>query len=135
MDAFHILLGRPWQYDRGTIHDGVKNTYSFFIKDGEKKKKLVLKPMKNDEDKGCSIALVNRGDFIGKIKETGLLYVLFQEEEKLQLDIPSNIREILDEYRDVMLNELPDGLPLIRDIQHHIDLMLGAISKAGYITS
>ena len=73
--------------------------------------------MKNDEDKGCSIALVNRGDFIGKIKETGLLYVLFQKEEKLQLDIPSNIREILDEYRDVMLNELPDGLPPIRDIK------------------
>ena len=91
--------------------------------------------MKNDEDKGCSIALVNRGDFICKIKETGLLYVLLQKEEKLQLDIPSDRRKILDEYRDVMPDELPDGLPLIRDIQHHIDLMLGAISKAGYITS
>lgn len=82
--------------------------------------------MKNDEDKGCSIALVNRGDFIGKIKETGLLYVLLQKEEKMKLDIPSDIREILDEYRDVMPDELPNGLPPIRNIQRHIDLMLGA---------
>nr|KYP76821.1 hypothetical protein KK1_021079 [Cajanus cajan] len=25
MDASHILLGRPWQYDRKAIHDGVTN--------------------------------------------------------------------------------------------------------------
>ena len=25
MQASHILLGRPWQYDRKAIHDGVKN--------------------------------------------------------------------------------------------------------------
>ena len=35
MDACHLLLGRPWQYDRKTKHDGFKNTYSF-IKDGAK---------------------------------------------------------------------------------------------------
>jgi hypothetical protein len=31
MQASHILLGRPpWQYDRKTIHDGVKNRYTIF---------------------------------------------------------------------------------------------------------
>ena len=29
MDACHILLGRPRQYDRRTIHDGFVNTYNF----------------------------------------------------------------------------------------------------------
>ena len=29
MDAFHLLLGRPWQYDRDVIHNGWTNTYSF----------------------------------------------------------------------------------------------------------
>ncbi|GJU14451.1 RNA-directed DNA polymerase [Tanacetum coccineum] len=33
MDATHILLGRPWQFDRKTKHDGFQNTYSF-KKDG-----------------------------------------------------------------------------------------------------
>ena len=30
----------------------------------------------------------------------------------------------LDEFSDVMLDELPDKLPLLRDIQHTIDLVL-----------
>ena len=29
MDACYMLLGRPWQYDRIVMHDGVKNTYTF----------------------------------------------------------------------------------------------------------
>jgi len=24
MEACHILLGRPWQFDKQTIHDGLK---------------------------------------------------------------------------------------------------------------
>jgi hypothetical protein len=42
MDACHLLLGRPWQYDRKTKHDGFKNTYSF-EKDGVK---VLLAPLK-----------------------------------------------------------------------------------------
>ncbi|XP_022032947.1 uncharacterized protein LOC110934061 [Helianthus annuus] len=41
MDACHVLLGRPWLFDRKVIHDGYKNTYSF-VKDG---KKITLLPM------------------------------------------------------------------------------------------
>ncbi|GAV58165.1 hypothetical protein CFOL_v3_01699, partial [Cephalotus follicularis] len=28
MDACHLLLGRPWQYDRSVKHEGRKNTYT-----------------------------------------------------------------------------------------------------------
>ncbi|GJS55188.1 hypothetical protein Tco_0628550 [Tanacetum coccineum] len=35
MDVLNILLGRPWQFDRKTKHDGFQNTYSF-KKDGVK---------------------------------------------------------------------------------------------------
>jgi hypothetical protein len=28
MDVFHLLLGRPWQYDRNVIHDGRMKTYT-----------------------------------------------------------------------------------------------------------
>ena len=27
MDACHLLLGRPWQFDRHTQHDGRKNIF------------------------------------------------------------------------------------------------------------
>ena len=32
MHACHILLGRPWQYDRRVTHDGFTNRYSFTTK-------------------------------------------------------------------------------------------------------
>lgn len=35
MEACHILLGRPWQYDNKTVHLGEKNIYAFY-KDGVK---------------------------------------------------------------------------------------------------
>ena len=44
MDACHLLLGRPWQYDRGAIHDGRSNTYSFW----NKGRRHVLRPMFTD---------------------------------------------------------------------------------------
>ena len=30
-EATHLLLGRPWQYDRHVLHDGLSNTMSFFL--------------------------------------------------------------------------------------------------------
>ena len=29
MDISHLILGRPWEFDRKVTHDGAKNTYSF----------------------------------------------------------------------------------------------------------
>nr|GEW44841.1 hypothetical protein [Tanacetum cinerariifolium]GEY33732.1 hypothetical protein [Tanacetum cinerariifolium] len=31
MDTYHLLLGRPWEYDRNTTHNGRANTYSFLF--------------------------------------------------------------------------------------------------------
>ena len=33
MEASHILLGRPWQYDIKAIHDGFTNKISFMYQD------------------------------------------------------------------------------------------------------
>ncbi|XP_073016269.1 uncharacterized protein [Primulina eburnea] len=41
MHACHILLGRPWQYDRRVSHDGFKNKYLFVLK----KETIVLLPL------------------------------------------------------------------------------------------
>nr|KYP42648.1 hypothetical protein KK1_035934 [Cajanus cajan]KYP42662.1 hypothetical protein KK1_035948 [Cajanus cajan]KYP42664.1 hypothetical protein KK1_035950 [Cajanus cajan] len=40
MEASHILLGRPWQYNTKAIHDGFTNKIS--IKQNDQK--IVLKP-------------------------------------------------------------------------------------------
>eukprot|EP00253_Pinus_taeda_P002299 PITA_02299 len=49
MDVCHVLLGRPWQFDRKVIHDGRKNTYTL-EKDGNKH---TLLPLKDEADKGA----------------------------------------------------------------------------------
>ena len=41
MEASHLLLGRPWQYDRDVVHNGVTNKFSFV----HKGKKVTLTPM------------------------------------------------------------------------------------------
>ncbi|KAL5719734.1 hypothetical protein ACHQM5_012479 [Ranunculus cassubicifolius] len=41
MDACHLLLGRPWQFDREVLHNGRQNTYSLVTN----KKKITLTPI------------------------------------------------------------------------------------------
>nr|KYP31742.1 hypothetical protein KK1_047789 [Cajanus cajan] len=41
MEACHILLGRPWQFDKKTTHDGLTNKITFT----HKGKKFVLHPL------------------------------------------------------------------------------------------
>ena len=45
MHAGDILLGRPWQFDRKTKHDGYLNRYHF-TKDG---RKIILTPLSSKE--------------------------------------------------------------------------------------
>lgn len=42
MHASHLLLGRPWQYDRRVMHDGFTNRYSFT----HRKQPIILVPLK-----------------------------------------------------------------------------------------
>jgi len=120
MDACHMLLGRPWQYDRKVVHDGEKNTYSFW-KDGTK---VVLLPLK---DEGKTENLLTGKTFVKEIKVTSCFYaVLVEQVAGEDIPIPVEATTILEEYVDVTPGELPDGLPPMRDIQHHIDLIPGA---------
>jgi hypothetical protein len=45
MEASHLLLGRPWQFDRKTSHDGFLNKYSFLYHG----KKIILAPLSPSE--------------------------------------------------------------------------------------
>ncbi|RDY08469.1 hypothetical protein CR513_07313, partial [Mucuna pruriens] len=42
MEAAHILFGRPWQYDRKVIHDGVTNKFTFVHRSKGVMKKMLL---------------------------------------------------------------------------------------------
>ena len=46
MDACHILLGRPWQFDREAVREGKRNVYSFEMNG----KKHSLHPLKGEKE-------------------------------------------------------------------------------------
>ena len=97
-----------------------KNTYSFW-KDGTK---VVLLPLK---DEGKTENLLTEKNLVKEIKVTSCFYVLLVKQVVGEdIPIPVEVAGILEEYVDITPSELPDGLPPMRDIQHHIDLIPGA---------
>ena len=42
------------------------------------------------------------------------------------MDLPRQIKELFEEFKDVFPDELFEGLPPIRGIKHQIDLVTGA---------
>ncbi|KAI9185616.1 hypothetical protein LWI28_008856 [Acer negundo] len=126
MDACHLLLGRSWQYDRKVYHDGFKNTYSFVFHE----KKIVLlssKPSEKIKAHSDTTNLLSYAKFELEIKEVETVYVLMGKETQADMEVPSAAAPLISEFADVFPEELPEGLPPLRDIQHHIDLEPGAM--------
>ncbi|GJY59007.1 putative reverse transcriptase domain-containing protein [Tanacetum coccineum] len=123
MDTCHILLGRPWQFDRCTTHDGRSNTYSF----NKDNVKVTLVPSKvvglaKPTKKGNEI-LLSITNFMDEVDESGIMYALVVRDEEPLVSVPQFVKPLIEKYADVMPKELPSGLPPMRDIQHHIDLI------------
>ncbi|XP_013613865.1 PREDICTED: uncharacterized protein LOC106320044 [Brassica oleracea var. oleracea] len=100
MDACHILLGRPWQFDKRAVHDGFTNQHSF----DHKGKKITLNPF---------LLLV--------YKESLMVF-----SSELAPEIPSELLDVLQEFSDVFPDENPKGLPPVRGIEHQINCVPGA---------
>lgn len=67
MDVCHILLGRPWEYDRKEIHNGRRNTDTF----GKDAEKNVLLPFENEnptEEEKSKVMLLSGKEFLQEIK-------------------------------------------------------------------
>ena len=95
MDACHLLLGRPWQYDRKVIHDGGKNTYTFW----KDRSKIILLPLK---DEGKTEKMLSEKELVTKIKVTGLCYALMvQKREGEDITIHTEATKVLEEKKDM----------------------------------
>ena len=186
MQAGHLLLGRPWQFDRKVQHDGFTNKYSFvhnqrtvtlvpltpsqvyedqvrLQKDSEQKKKTEKeseqkkksekeseqkkKLEKESEQKKESAKMqVNenlkenerKANFYARASEVKkalflnkpTIVLLYKEAlfntNQLDTSLPSSIVSLLQEFEDVFPEEIPNGLPPIRGIEHQIDFVPGA---------
>nr|GEY07105.1 hypothetical protein [Tanacetum cinerariifolium] len=77
MDAYHFLLGRPWQYDNTVLHDGNSNTYSFMFRGN----KIVLVSYKPKGVAATTIqsppltTLLSRGPFQATMEESSVHHI------------------------------------------------------------
>ncbi|GLJ33708.1 hypothetical protein SUGI_0677630 [Cryptomeria japonica] len=126
MDIYHFFLGRPWQFDRQTIHDGRKNTYTI-VANGMKKTFLPLEePLKNEVCKNTRIYLVDGRKFIDGLRHENVCFALIPKRTKRpepKGEHPIEIRDLQIEYEDIISDNLPDGLLPIRSISHCMDLV------------
>ncbi|XP_050281259.1 uncharacterized protein LOC126722149 [Quercus robur] len=128
MDACHLILGRPWQYDVDATHRCKDNVYVFF-KNG---RKIVLGPIKESslpkaskvEGKPTLLIVNNEDEFDRECKELKQVYavVVTDGEPKKVTEIPEAIQPLIKEFEEFFLEELLAGLPPMRDTQHCIDL-------------
>ena len=187
MYAAHMLLGRPWQYDRKVNHDGFKNRYSLTM-DGkrynlgplspkeifedqmrikqqyeelqsslenslgretfEKKEKYELSEPKNSfqyDQNGQSKGRENKAEInernmsvyakMSDVKEAltlrqSILVLMYKEilliSNEITQNLPSVVVDLLQVYEDLFPDEIPNGLPPKRGIEHQIDFIPGA---------
>ncbi|GJV67926.1 putative nucleotidyltransferase, ribonuclease H, partial [Tanacetum coccineum] len=118
MDACHLLLGRPWEYDRDITHNGRTNTYSFLFGGV----KITLMPNKPKEVVSKPTGtLLTLSQFEDELEIGDDVFVLIGKEVAEDSEIPEAMIPLLEEFLDVFPDELHDRLPPLRDIQHHID--------------
>ena len=133
-----IILGRPWLYDHDVALTSRANTCSFVFR-GHRilwhpSTKSLATPLPPKLTPPLTIFLVTSGNtFIQQLEQEKELSPICLA---LVMDVPSDappptsdapeLTDLLDEFGDVFLEELLEGLPPMRGIQHAIDLVPGA---------
>ncbi|XP_074305674.1 uncharacterized protein LOC141640894 [Silene latifolia] len=134
MDACHLLLGRPWEFDRNTTHQGKENVY-VFKHNGKRVTRLPCHQTERVmEVLTCPKRLMEyyfypRQPAIKELRqEQPVLFLLSRETNtEWNKDVPAEVQPLVKKYKEVFPAELPSGLPPLRGIEHHIDLVPGSV--------
>jgi hypothetical protein len=94
MDVYHILLGRPWKYDRNVVHDGRNNTYTL-EKNGRTKMLLPIEDKKVKAEESNTILLMSGKELLEEDKK----------KEDMQFDVVRKPRVILT---STSIDDLPE---------------------------
>jgi hypothetical protein len=127
MDVCHLLLGRLWQYDRNVIHYGRMNTYTL-EKNGRTHMLLPIKDKEVKPEVSNTVLLMSGKELLNEVKKKEEPQFIVVRKPRIALtsarvdDLPEEVQELLEEFTDIVVDELPHSLPPIRSVSHHIDL-------------
>jgi len=124
-DKCHILMGRLRQHDVNAIYRGRESIYMFIWKG-----KIVAMrsiPFTSEftkENKPKFISICNRDEFLVGSKEINRRFALvIKKKVTLPVEMPKKMRPLSKEFKGVVHDELLEGLPPMRGIPHHNDLI------------
>jgi hypothetical protein len=130
MDVFHILLGRPWKYDINFIHDRRNNAYTL-ESNGRMHMLLPIEDKKAKEEESNTILLMSGKELLDQVKKCEEMQFVVVRKPRVILtntsidDLPEKIQELLENFVDIVVDDLPCSLLPIISITHHIELIPG----------
>jgi len=140
MDISQIILGRPWLYDNDVTIHGQSNMCRF---EHESKKiklthcrPIAKKPKPNAPKKSKRVNLISATTLDEEIKN-GAPWIILAASEVVKMSdstILPEVTPVIEEFSDVFLEDLPNKLPAMHDIQHAIDLVTDQLCQTCYIT-
>ena len=113
------------------VHDWRMNTYTL-EKDGRTHRFLLIKDKEVNLEVSNTILLMSGKELLTEMekKEDPQFFVVRKPRIVLTStrvdDLPDKVQELLGEFTDIIVDELPRSFPLMRSVSHHIDLILGA---------
>lgn len=138
MDASHILLGRPWQFDVSMVYDGRENSCKF---EWEGRRIIMLPRFETAPIARATcrepvfVVSQSEDDFLGDVEVAQEVYATLiksvgvqgkEEGSGTATAIPESVQSLISEFSELVSEDLPKSLPPMRSIQHHIDLLPGA---------
>ena len=86
-----------------------------------------LKPLHETNEVVCSVAkvcVVDGGKFLDSTRHEHMCFAIIPKERKEQVEeVPTEVADLLEEFLDIVSDNVPDGLPSMRKISHQMDLI------------
>jgi len=141
LDHYDVILGMPWHEDHNPVINWKEKTVSVGLEDGQdiqvagpqkqKKHNKMLSQTEANVNSSVNIARISllQTKRLVRKKGTEICLCLVRGTEygaSEQQALQPQVEKLLKEYKDVFPDELPNGLPPSRTVEHHIDLVPGA---------
>ena len=86
-----------------------------------------LKPLKEIDEKVCSttrICVVDGRKFLDTMRHEHMCFPKILQDGKEEVDeVPTEVADLLEEFLDIVSDNIPDGFSLVQKISHQMDLI------------